>query len=51
MSFSPKRIFAFTLVEMLVGLAVLMLILVLLLTVVNQTTQGVRRTSAQVDAF
>jgi len=45
----PRR--AFTLVEMLVGSAVLLLLLVLLFTATTQTSNTVRRASAQVDAF
>lgn len=46
-----RRPEAFTLVEMLVGCAVLMLLLVLLFTATTQTSNTVRRASAQVDAF
>ncbi|CAN5343957.1 hypothetical protein BH09VER1_BH09VER1_27750 [soil metagenome] len=42
---------AFTLVEVLVGCAVLFLLLVMLFSVMSQTTKTVRRASAQLDAF
>lgn len=42
---------AFTLVEMLVGCAVLLLLLVLLMTATTQTSNTVRQASARVDAF
>ncbi len=46
-----RRRDAFTLVEILVGCAVLFLLLVMLFSVMSQTTSTVRRASAQLDAF
>lgn len=53
MPLRKKNIFfnGFTLVELLVGVAIFSLLLVLLLGVLNQTTSAVKNTSATVDAF